>query len=143
MTEPAVGALLRAVQKRAVEAGAPWGSRAYVSIAPEGTAYPYLIYQVQGGGERNAIRARDAEIVLVIQVFDDSLAGALGGSTVIEQRFNDQGLYDTATPVDGGAAWAILTSTQERAVFLTNQVDGQLVYQSGAFFRFRMESLPV
>jgi len=141
VTEPAIAALFRAIQARAIEGDAPWGTRAHLGLAPEGTAYPFLVYQMQGGGELNAVRARDGEFVIAIKVFDDSVAGALGCGTVIEQRFNDAGLYDRpGDPLDGGTAWVILTSTQERAIFLPEQVDGQLVYQSGAFFRFRMQA---
>ena len=136
-----MAALFRAIQLRAIEPGAPWGTRAHLSLAPMGTAYPFLVYQMQAGGERNALKARDGEFVMVIKAFDDSLAEALGCAMLIEQRFNDAGLYDRpADPLDGGAAWAVLTSTQERAIFLTEQVDGQMVYQTGAQFRFRMQA---
>jgi hypothetical protein len=140
-SETALAALFRAISARAIEPGAPWGSRAYLSLAPMGTPYPYLVFQMQAGGEVNGLRARDGEFVMVIKAFDDSVAGALGCAAVIADRFNDAGLYDRpGDPLDGGAGWAILTSTQERAIFLPEQVDGELVYQAGAQFRIRMQA---
>jgi hypothetical protein len=140
-SETALAALLRAIQLRAAEPGAPWGTRAHLSLAPEHTAYPFLVYQMQAGGELNGLKARDAEFVMVIKAFDDSVAGVLGCAAFLADRFNDAGLYDRPSdPLDSGAAWAILTATQERAIFMTEQVDGELIYQAGAQFRFRMQA---
>jgi hypothetical protein len=137
----ALAALFRAIERRASEAAAPWGQRVFLSPARKGTAYPYLVYQKQAGGEANRVHARDAEFVIAIKVIDDSLAGALGGAAVISDRFNDAGLFDRpADPLDGGAAWVIQTTTEETAVFYTEQIDGQTVYHSGAQFRVRMEA---
>lgn len=141
-SEVALAALFRAVDTRARVAPAPWGQRVFLSPARKGTPYPYLVYQKQAGGERNDVRARDAEFVVLIKVIDDSLAGAFGGAAVISERFNDAGLFDrTASPLDGGAVWVIQTTTEETNVFYTEQIDGQTVYHSGAQFRVRMEAV--
>jgi hypothetical protein len=142
VSETALAALLRAIRQRASETGAPWGSRAYLSPAPQGTAYPYLVFQKQAGGEINGVRARDAEFVMLVKAIDDSLAGALAAATVISERFNDAGVYDRpAGPLDGGADWVIQTTTEEQNVFYSERLDGRLVYHSGAQYRVRMEAV--
>lgn len=139
MTETALASLFRAVAARAAENGAPWGKRVFLDLAPRGTAMPYLVFQMQAGGERNAVRARDAEFVIVIKALDTSLPGALGCAAVIEERFNDAGEYDRTAALDGGTEWAILTSTQEGTFHLMELVDGQPIYHDGARYRVRME----
>ena len=142
MTEVALAALFRAIQQRAVEGTPPWGQEVHLSPAPMGTAYPYLVYQKQAGGEINQRRSRDAEFVMAIKVIDDSLASALGAAASISDRFNDAGLFDRpADPLDGGPDWVIQTTTEEQSVFYTERIDGELVYHSGAQFRVRMGSV--
>lgn len=139
MADTALGALFRAVYVRAGESGAPWGGRVFLDLAPLGTAMPYLVYQVQGGGEINQRRARDAEFVLLIKTLDMTLPGALACAAEVEARFNDAGQYDRAAPLDGGAEWAVLTTKQERTIHMLELVDGEPVYHEGAQFRIRME----
>lgn len=139
MSETALAALLRAVQARAREAGAPWGTRAFLDLAPLGTALPLLVVSVQAGGEMNERRARDAEFVLLVKALDTTLPGALACAAEIERRFNDAGVYDTTAALDGGAEWAVLTTTQERTVHMLEYVDGEPIYHEGAQYRVRME----
>lgn len=141
MAETALAALFRAIQKRAEEGASPWSGRAFLSPAQRDTPYPYLVYQKQAGGEINQRKSRDAEFVMVIKVIDDSLAGALGASAVISDRFNDAGVFDSPDPLDGGADWVIQTTTEEQNVFYTERIDGPLVYHAGAQFRVRMGSV--
>jgi len=140
LAEPAHGALFRALMARALEHGAPWGQRAALDVATLGTAMPYVVISLQGGGELNAIRARDAEFVVLIKALDTTLSGALACLTVIESRFNDAGLYDRTLPLNAGTAWTVLTTTQERAIHLTELVDGRPIYHEGAHFRVRMQA---
>lgn len=139
MADTALGALFRAVSARAGEHGAPWGKRVFLDLAPLGTAMPFLVFQVQGGGEINQRRARDAEFVLLVKALDKTLPGAMACAAEVESRFNDAGRYDRVTPLDGGAEWAVLTTTQERSVHMMELVDGEPVYHEGAQFRVRME----
>lgn len=140
MSEHPIAAAYRAVYRRATESsGEIWGDRAYPDRAPSGTERPYLIYFHGAGGELNARKIEDAELVLIIKGVSSSMAEAFAMAARIDALFNDQGQYDTSTPLDGGAEWSILTTKRELMVHLVEQVDGQQVYHTGAQFRVRME----
>lgn len=140
MSETALASLFKAVTVQAKATGAPWGNRVFLDLAPLGTAMPYFVFQLQAGGEINSVRARDAEFVFVLKALDTSLPGALACAAEIESRFNDAGLYDRTLPLNAGTAWTVLTTTQERAIHLTELVDGRPIYHEGALFRVRMQA---
>lgn len=140
MSEHPVAAAYRAVNRRATEASEIWGARAYPDLAPAGVERPYLLWFVAAGTEANERKSEDAELVLVIKGVSNNLAEAFAMAARIDALFNDQGQYDTSTPLDAGAAWSILTTKRELMVHLVETIDGKQVYHAGAQFRVRMEA---
>jgi hypothetical protein len=145
MTETATAALFRALRSQLMASGQLWGARVYANLAPAGKkTYPYVIYSHVAGGERNRIKARDAELVLLVKVISDSLAEALSAAAQVEALLNDQGNQDAAShPLVPGSSseWSVLTATAEVAVIYQEMfANAQPVYHVGSQYRFVMEA---
>ena len=143
MSEHALAALYRAIVAR-LKAGGAWGNRVYPTAAKAGTEYPFVVYFLHGGGERNAIRGRDAEIVVVVKVVSDNMGEALQCAYDIDALLNDAGLQDDATDhlePGGGSEWKILTVTGEEHIQYTEMfANATPVYHAGGRYRIVMEA---
>lgn len=145
MTETAMAALFRAVHRQLTVAGEPWGAAVYPNLAPAGAAYPYVLYNFNGGGERNSISARDAEIVLVVKAVSDQLSEAFAAAARIDTLLNDMGTQDTASGYlypGSDSEWSVLTATTEDAVsYQEMMANASPLYHAGARYRFIMEAI--
>lgn len=139
MAETALAALYRAVGQRLVSGGDVWGQNAKPDLMTAGVARPYVLYAWAAGGEVNGLVKPDAEIVLTVQGFADSLAQAFTIAGRISALLNDADL-SSASPLNGGADWDILNVKQEQAIHLLELIDSRWVYRAGHRFRFRMEA---
>lgn len=139
MAETAIAALYRAVKQRlTASSGELWGQKAYPDLAPSGTEKPYVVFSYAGGGELNARRTQDAEIVLTVKVVTEQLAQAFSGAGRISTLLNDAD-YSSDSVLNAGADWLVLNVKQEQIVHMIETVDGRQVYHAGHRFRFRME----
>lgn len=141
MAETAIAALYRAVkQTLTASPGEVWGGKVFPDLAPSGTEKPYVVYSWAGGGEINARRVQDAEIVLQIKIVTETLAQAFSGAGRISTLFNDAD-YSSAAALNAGSEWAVLNVKQETIVHMIETVDGRQIYHAGHRFRFRMERI--
>lgn len=142
MTELAQAALFRAVVDRLSNTpDQVWVDRVYKDIAPPDEPRPYVIYALAGGGEFNERRRRpDAELTLIVKVVAESLGTSLTGGYQLSVLLNDAGTQDgTSTPLSTGSAWTITTTTQDRAIDLTEDIDGALLlFHTGFYLIARM-----
>lgn len=145
MAEDALGALYKAVRARLSASNETWGnsgssSRSYADLAPAGTAKPFVVYGLNAGGELNARRGQDAEIVLTIQgVAEENAGTAMDIAERLSELFNDA--EDTVGALNAGSEWTIRHVVQLQRVHYIEMVDGKKVYHSGHRFRFRMEAI--
>jgi hypothetical protein len=139
--EHALAALYRAVFQRLTGPGERWGNRVFPDMASAKAAYPYVVFFWQGGGERNAVKEQDADLVLVVKCISDGLAEAFDCAARISELLNDSGEQDdSADYLNGGTDWNILTSTQEETFHLPEMFEGVApIYHEGARYRFIME----
>lgn len=141
MSETALAAAYRALGARLSSASEMWETRAYADAAPASAEYPYVVYVWAGGGERNRLKKRDAELVFIVQAISDSMAEAFAAAARIETLLNDKGEQDDATDhLHGGTEWAILTSTQNETFHVREMADGaKPIFHDGARYRLVME----
>jgi hypothetical protein len=142
MTELAQAALFRAVVDRlGTTPDQVWDNRVFKDIAPPDADRPYVIYALAGGGEFNERRRRpDAELTLIVKVVAESFSVSLTGGYQLSVLLNDAGSQDGATtPLSTGSSWIITTTTQDRAIDLTEDVDGALLlFHTGFYLIARM-----
>ena len=143
MSEAPLAALYRTMNLRWSTANELWGARAYAERAPAKVTRPYVIYQWQGGGDRNRLmQKKDAEIVLTVKCVADNLGTAFTGADRLGALLDDYGVQDRIAQGDGlngGDYWSILTTTRENIVHLSEMVDGVDVYHEGFTLRVVME----
>lgn len=145
MSEIALAALYRAMNNRLSTGNELWGARAYAERAPAKVLRPYVIYQWQGGGDRNRLLQKsDAEIVLTVKCCADNLGTAFSGADRLGALLDDYGVQDRIAQGDGlngGTYWKILTTTRETIVHMSELVDGVDVYHEGFTLRVVMEEI--
>jgi len=117
-------------------------SGVYQDIASEGASYPYLVIFWQGGGERNAIKAQDAEFVIIVKAVANSLSTASAAMARASELLNDKGEQESPDDyVNGGDDWIILSITQEETFYMPEEFAGsRTIYHVGARFRAIMEA---
>jgi hypothetical protein len=144
MTDTALQAAYRAIRVRLIGNGVePWGNRVYLSLGPQGAAYPYVIQFWSGGGALNAVKARDANLVISVKAVSNNDEAAMLAASRIAALLDDSGEYDDVDDyLYGGATWRILTITEEDTIFLPIRgaaPDEDIIWQVGARYRLRME----
>lgn len=135
-------ALNNAIYSKLTATVESWGNRVYFEHVPAGVAYPYVLIMHQGGGDQNLIHVRDLLVMEAIKCVSDSQTEALSGAKRLAELLDDQGFFDTATPLDGGADWLIKTSTIGIQFFVTEAIDqARRVYHAGNNYEFAMEEI--
>lgn len=141
--EVAKAAAYRAISTALTTGTPPWGESAFLHQAPAKHPRPYVVFLKVGGGEANDRIIQDAEHLYEVKAVADDAATALMCAGEISNRLNDKGRYDVdagETPLDGGAEWWILTTTEETDIDLMELTPaGERLYHMGADYRFRME----
>jgi len=139
MAEIALQALYKAVDARLEAAGANFGNRVTVSVAPSNKSgqwpYPYVIQFWQSGGEDNSLTTQDARFIIGVKCVGD-FADAFRGAAAISAALNDKGVQDDPDDfLNGGTDWDILTCTENDAIFIVEQLsDSEIVYHVGASY---------
>ncbi len=107
-------------------------TKIYLIQAPGGTAYPYVIFGFQGGGEeQQSTRLDDMEVVYRVVGLATSNAQAGAIDAAIRGALHTKTLtvtgWTTTAEVRRGAMWQ-----------LVENVEGIQVYQQGAMYRIRL-----
>lgn len=131
-------AIERAIYQRLIAAVEMWGERAFPDYAPAGTARPHVVFAHLAGGEVNDRYHADGSHVYVIKCASRVKSEARQGAARISELFND--VERSASPLDGGDDWAILSVSREQTIEITEMVDGEPLYQSGNRYRFVVEA---
>lgn len=138
---PAQAAAYQAIVTRCSGTGEPWGGRVHLRRAPVGTARPYVVFFLSGGGARNDILdKRDANLLITVRVGSNNLSEALAGAGRLAELLDNAGRFDVSdNPLNGGDDWLIQTSTAEDDISFDELVDGAPVYHEGFQLRLIME----
>ena len=99
--------------------------------APEGQAYPYVVFNVQGGGDVNDTANRLKNLMVFIRVYTAGLNGAAQGGS-IDARI-DTALHLVPLTVTG---WSNIWRARETDVELVqNEPGGQQIHTNGGVYR--------
>ena len=139
MAESALSAAYKAIRRRLTESSELWGVKVHPDLAPANVGRPYVVFFWSGGGELNARRIQDAELLLTVKCVANTLDEAFRGAGRVSALLNDADLADDL--LEPGDEWVILHTNQERAIHLVENIDGIQIYHSGSVFRFRMERI--
>jgi hypothetical protein len=123
-------AVKQAIRNRLIAAGVNGGASIFDSLAPAGTAYPYVLFQYVSGGDENrdALDTRSElwQVKAVSNVHDDAhtLAEAIRAA-----------LHRQPLTITG---WQHLWTLQADHVWLVEGVARDQVYHAGGTFRIRL-----
>jgi hypothetical protein len=105
----------------------------YKDIAPDNAAYPYVVYNLQGGGEENIMPIRSKDVVYFIRAYSKtSTANAGNIDTQIDALLHGK----TLTVSGWNNWWTVREGEIENTEILSN---GERVYESGALYRVRLD----
>lgn len=99
-------------------------------LAPQGTALPYVIFQWQGGGDRNVTPSRERDLVYTVK----AVAADAAAAEAIDAEI-DTLLHGGTLTVSG---WTNFLSRREGDVNYSESPAGASVYHVGAMYRFRI-----
>jgi hypothetical protein len=103
----------------------------YKDVAPEGSEYPYVVFNLQGGGEANESPNREKNVVYFIRAYTKTSTAAAGN---IDTQI-DTLLHGKTLSISGRSNyWTARESEFENTEYLSN---GDPVYVAGAFYRIR------
>jgi hypothetical protein len=105
----------------------------YAGQAPEGSAYPYIVFNVQGGGDENQTPHRTKNLVLFIRVYSDvskKIAGDVDAA------------IDTAlhlSPLSGVTGYTNTWFAREQDLeTVENPPTGNKIFMQGGLYRSRL-----
>jgi hypothetical protein len=134
--------LYRAVRGRLTSTPEAWGQRVYHDLAPAEAQTPYVVFSTASARERNRLRKRDAEFVVLVRVVSDALDEGLVMAERTAALLNDAGDQDIANgDLFAGSDWRILTITQERMVQYVEMVNAKRLHHCAAEYRVVMEAI--
>lgn len=101
--------------------------------APEGATLPYLVFNIQGGGDENQTRHRTKNLVLFVRAYSGSSAAQAGS---IDAQI-DAALHLVPLTVSG---WTDLWLARETDLeTVENEPSGRQVWMAGGMYRNRLE----
>ena len=105
----------------------------YSLQAPDNAAMPYIVYNIQGGGDENFDAHRTKNIVMFIRAYS-KVSEAQAGS--IDAQI-DTALHKGTISVTG---WSnFWTAREEDVTAVDNLPSGQKIWMSGGMYRIRIE----
>jgi hypothetical protein len=107
------------------------GTYIYNQIAPQGQAFPYVIFSLAGGGDENLTPHRKRNIVIMAKAVSDT---PLEAST-LDGHLDDR-LHEGSPTVSG---WSLIRPVwrEDEISFTEAPRPGELVYHKGAYYRMR------
>lgn len=103
------------------------GTKVYGQVAPQNTALPYVVFQLQGGGDLNDTPTDRLELVYLVK----GLSGAGKTAGQVDDAIRAR-LHTQTLTVSG---WTFLGCKREQAIRYTEVVNGKIVFHSGATYR--------
>ena len=101
---------------------------------PDNTSMPYVIFNLQGGGDENMTPSRMKNLVYFIRGYSTSSAGAAGSiDAQIDSLFHGGTMAVTGW---NDPFWINRESDFEQ---IENMPSGEKAYMAGAFYRLRMD----
>ena len=105
----------------------------YHMQAPEGQAYPYIVFNVQGGGDENQSQHRTKNLVVFVRAYS-AVSPAQAGS--IDAQV-DTALHLVPLTVTG---WSNFWLARETDIELVeNEPNARPIYTVGGMYRIRLE----
>lgn len=108
------------------------GVKIYDQQAPPGTARPYVVFNLSGGGDWNETPVDRLELLYTVQGISDTDLEAGNIDDAIRARLHNQ-----AISVAGYTAIGI---KREGEIRYTEEVNGATVWHSGAAYRFYLSN---
>lgn len=107
------------------------GSKVFYSQAPQGTAFPYVIFFVAGGGEENLTPRRSKNKLYFVK----GVSNAKATASQIDRAVSDC-LHGAALTVSGWGNYDLQRET-DLAIPVEN-VQGTQVWHVGAYYRIKL-----
>ncbi len=104
-------------------------ARVYDSLAVQGAALPYVVYNWMGGGDLNLTQKDFIDVLYQVK----GLATNLGVARNIDSAIRDR-LHNATFSISG---WDQIACMREGEVNYSEVVDGVLVWHRGALYRIR------
>ena len=99
--------------------------------APEGQAYPYVVFNIQGGGDVNETARRRKNLMVYVRAYTTGLNGAAQGGSIDAQI--DSALHLVPLTISG---WTNTWLARETDIELAqNEPNGQQVHTNGGVYR--------
>lgn len=111
----------------------PGTSSIYHNQAVENASLPYVVYNIQGGGDENRTSHRTKNLVVFIRAYSGNSAVQAGS---IDAQI-DAAIHLVPFTVSGWANFWLARETDVETV--ENEPSGKAVHMSGAFYRVRLE----
>jgi hypothetical protein len=103
--------------------------------APEDQNYPYIVFNVQGGGDENRTQHRTKNLLIYVRTYAAGAGGAAQAGSIDKQV--DIALHLTPLSVTG---WSNYWLAREQDIELVeNDPSGQQVHTCGGVYRVRVE----
>jgi hypothetical protein len=110
-------------------AGGTAGTSIFSLRAVQGAAYPYIVYNVQGGGDENLTQNRTKNLVVFVRAYSAS-SNAEAGSVDAQL---DIALH--MVPFTDVSGWANIWLARETDLETVEDTPGGQVFMNGAFYR--------
>lgn len=103
------------------------GTKVYNQVAPQNTAFPYVMFQLQGGGDMNETPTDRLELVYLVK----GLSGAVKTAGQVDDAIRSR-LHKQSFTISG---YSLLGCKRESVIHYTEVVNGKIVFHSGALYR--------
>lgn len=105
----------------------------YNMQAPEGQAYPYIVFNLQGGGDENLTQNRTKNLVYYVRAYS-GVSAAQAGS--VDAQI-DAALHLSPLTISG---WSNIWAAREEEINLVeNDPTGKKIYSCGSTYRLILD----
>ena len=126
-------ALYSRLQGTAITALLAGTTSIYKSQAPEGASFPFIVWNLQGGGPVNLDANRVDNLVYYVRAYSENSAAQAGS---IDLQI-DTALHLAPLTVSG---WTNTWLAREQAIELvTTEPSGKMIHSAGALYRVRLD----
>lgn len=105
----------------------------YNMQAPDNATMPFIVFNLQGGGDENFDAHRTKNLVYFIRGYSQVSAAQAGS---IDSAIDAAMHLQTLTPTGWSNFW---TAREEDLTAVENPPSGQKIYMAGGFYRVRIE----
>jgi len=134
LTQALYGTLTGGTALKNLLAGGTAGTAVYYQQAPKNAAYPYVVFNLQGGGDINITPSRQKDYIYFVRGYS-KFTPAYAGS--IDAQIDALLHGRTLTVTNWANFWTARTSDFEN---VETSPDQDNVYMAGGFYRIRLDS---